>query len=134
MGLIPIFATEYLRLSYSKVSHKLAVQFDRTLRGSRISRRVGVGLVGGGGRRLPRWLRFENFECRNERIWTLGGCAGHAPSRSANELADQCERTLRLIKCDLNFLGYLLNIFHYFHFHQHMIFDMALTVLFNTVY
>ena len=33
---------------------------------------------GGGG--LPRWLRFENFLCQNERIWALGGggaCAGH---------------------------------------------------------
>ena len=48
--------------------------------GSRISRR---------GRKLPRRLRFENFVCRNERIWTLGGaCAGHAPSRSANVKAD----------------------------------------------
>ena len=38
---------------------------------------------GGGG--LLRQLRFENFVCRNERIWTLrGACAGHAPSRSAN--------------------------------------------------
>ena len=32
------------------------------------------------GRRLPRQLRFENFVCENERIWTLGGaCAGNAP-------------------------------------------------------
>ena len=29
-----------------------------------------------GGRGLPRRLRFENFVCQNERIWTLGG---HAP-------------------------------------------------------
>ena len=38
--------------------------------------------VGGRGRRrrgsgLPRWLRFENFVCQNERIGTLGG--GHVP-------------------------------------------------------
>ena len=33
-----------------------------------------------GGRGLPRRLRFENFVCQNERIWTLGGaCAGHLP-------------------------------------------------------
>ena len=31
----------------------------------------GVDFVGGGG--LPRWLRFKNFVCQNERIWTLGG-------------------------------------------------------------
>ena len=38
-----------------------------------------------GGRGLPRWLRFENFVCQSERIWTLrGACAGHGPSRSAN--------------------------------------------------
>ena len=35
--------------------------------------------AGGGGRGLPRQLHFENFVCRNERIWTLrGACAGHA--------------------------------------------------------
>ena len=41
-----------------------------------------------GGRGLPRWLRFKNFVCQNERIWTLGG-GGRAPGicqcRSANE-------------------------------------------------
>ena len=36
----------------------------------------GVDLVG--GHQLPRQLRFENFVCRNKRIWTLrGACAGH---------------------------------------------------------
>ena len=35
---------------------------------------------------LPRRVRFENFVYQNERIGTLrGACAGHAPSRSANE-------------------------------------------------
>ena len=33
----------------------------------------GVDLVGGGEHRLPSRLFFENFVCRNERIWTLGG-------------------------------------------------------------
>ena len=32
-----------------------------------------------GGRGLPRQLRFENFVCQNERIWTLGGGGGCAP-------------------------------------------------------
>ena len=43
------------------------------------------GFPVGGGRGLPRWLRFENFVCQNERIWTLRGDApGTPPSRSAN--------------------------------------------------
>ena len=37
----------------------------------------GVDLVGGRG--LPRWLRFENFVCQNERIWTLRGRAPGTP-------------------------------------------------------
>ena len=37
-----------------------------------------------GGRGLPRRLRFENFVCRNERIWTLRGRAPGTPPRSAN--------------------------------------------------
>ena len=38
-----------------------------------------------GGRGPPRWLRFENFACQNERIWTpWGGGAPGAPPRSAN--------------------------------------------------
>ena len=38
-----------------------------------------------GGRGLLRQLRFKNFECQNERIWTLrGACVRHAPYRSAN--------------------------------------------------
>ena len=35
-----------------------------------------------GGRQLPRRLRFENFVCQNERIWTLrgwGACRRHPP-------------------------------------------------------
>ena len=33
-----------------------------------------------GGRGLLRRLRFKNFVCENERIWTLrGACAGHTP-------------------------------------------------------
>ena len=33
-----------------------------------------------GGRGPPRQLRFENFACQNERIWTRrGACAGRAP-------------------------------------------------------
>ena len=33
-----------------------------------------------GGRGPPRQLRFENFACQNERIWTHRGArAGHAP-------------------------------------------------------
>ena len=39
--------------------------------GCRISRR--------GGRGLPRQLRFANFVCQNERIWTLGGRAPGTP-------------------------------------------------------
>ena len=47
---------------------------------------VGGAWTSWGGRGLPRRLCFENFVCRNKRIWTLrGACAGHAPSRSANE-------------------------------------------------
>ena len=38
--------------------------------GGRGPRRRGCG--------LPRWLRFENFVCQNERIGTLGG-GGRAP-------------------------------------------------------
>ena len=45
--------------------------------GSRISCR-------GGGRQLPRQLRFEKFVCQNERIGTLGGPAPAAPPGSAN--------------------------------------------------
>ena len=38
-----------------------------------------VDLVGG-ERGLPRRLRFENFVCRNERIWTVTGwCAPGTP-------------------------------------------------------
>ena len=44
----------------------------------------------GGG--LPRRLRFENFVCQNERIWTLGvAFAGHAPRRSANGILQDRE-------------------------------------------
>ena len=45
----------------------------------------GRGPRGGGGG-LPRWLRFENFVCQNERIWTLeeGGALGICQSRSAD--------------------------------------------------
>ena len=39
--------------------------------GSMISRRGAS--TSGGGRRLLRQLRFENFVCQNERIWTLRG-------------------------------------------------------------
>ena len=59
--------------------------------GSGISHRGHQSRVGGGGgaggRWLPKWLRFENFVCRNERIWTLSGerAAGMSP-RSANAL------------------------------------------------
>ena len=53
--------------------------------GSRISV-GGVDLVGG-GRGPPRRLRFENFACQNERIWTRRGArTGRAPPRSANVL------------------------------------------------
>ena len=37
-----------------------------------------------GGRWLPRRLRFENFVCQNERIWTL---VQRTPPRSANDVA-----------------------------------------------
>ena len=40
----------------------------------------------GGGRGLPRWLRFRNFVCQNERIGTLRGCAPGTPPRSANDI------------------------------------------------
>ena len=49
----------------------------------------GVDLVGDVD--SPRRLRFENFVCRNERIWTLGVGEGRAPGtspRSAN--AQEC--------------------------------------------
>ena len=46
---------------------------------------VGTNLVGGGGRRLPRRLRFENFVCQRERIWTLRGGGGDAHPGSAND-------------------------------------------------
>ena len=40
-------------------------------------KRIGISVADPGfpvgGRGLPRWLRFENFVCQNERIWTLGG-------------------------------------------------------------
>ena len=45
-----------------------------------------MDLVGGHG--LPRQLRFQNFICQNERIWTLGGRAPGMPPRSANALDD----------------------------------------------
>ena len=32
-----------------------------------------------GGRGPPKRLRFENFTCQNERIWTRRGGAGRAP-------------------------------------------------------
>ena len=52
--------------------------------GSRISRKGVVDHTGGCG--LLRWLRFKNFVCRNERIWTITRAyAGHAP-RSANAI------------------------------------------------
>ena len=52
--------------------------------GSRISRRGGRG-PRMGGRGPPKWLRFENFACQNERIWTRRGGARRArPPRSAN--------------------------------------------------
>ena len=36
---------------------------------------------------LPRRLCFENFVCRNEKIWTLGGRTPGTPPRSANGIA-----------------------------------------------
>ena len=42
------------------------------------------GFPVGVGRGLPRRLRFENFVCLNERIWTLEGRAPGTPPRSAN--------------------------------------------------
>ena len=44
--------------------------------GSRISHRGGHG-PHTGGRGPPRRLRFKNFACQNERIWTRRG--GHVP-------------------------------------------------------
>ena len=60
------------------------LQWARCSGGSRISRRGGANLVG--GCQLPRQLRFENFVCQNERIWTLGGRAPAAPPGSATEV------------------------------------------------
>ena len=37
-----------------------------------------------GGRGLLRRLRFENFVCQNERIWTLGARGGDVRRASAN--------------------------------------------------
>ena len=57
--------------------------------GSRISRRGGRGPCTGGRGPLRR-LRFENFACQNERIWTRRGGGGarraRPPPRSANDL------------------------------------------------
>ena len=55
--------------------------------GSRISRRGGRG-PRTGGRGPPRWLRFKNFACQNERILTRRGgrAPGAPPPRSANAL------------------------------------------------
>ena len=39
-----------------------------------------------GGWAWTRWLRFENFVCPNERIWTLGGRTPGTPPRPANGL------------------------------------------------
>ena len=55
--------------------------------GSRIFLRGGRRPRGGGGRPLPRRLRFEKFVCQNERIWTLRGGrvpAAPPPPGSAN--------------------------------------------------
>ena len=40
-----------------------------------------------GGHGPPTWVLFGKNECENERILSHGGggCAGHAPPRSANE-------------------------------------------------
>ena len=44
-----------------------------------------------GGRGPPKWLRFENFACQNERIWTRrGGAPGARPPRSANGECCHC--------------------------------------------
>ena len=53
--------------------------------GSRISRRGGRG-PRTGGHGPPRQLRFKNFACQNERIWTRRGgrAPGAPPPRSAN--------------------------------------------------
>ena len=51
--------------------------------GSRISRRGGVDLIGG-GRGLLRRLRFVKFVCQNERIGSLGGARRVRPPKSAN--------------------------------------------------
>ena len=62
----------------------------------------GVDLVG--GRVLPRRLRFENFVCQNERIWTLGGgrAPGTPPSRSANaKVLRQFSKSADLITSEL---------------------------------
>ena len=44
----------------------------------------GFPVGGGGGRGLPRRLRFADFVCQNERIWTLRGRAPGTPPRSTN--------------------------------------------------
>ena len=49
----------------------------------------GVDLVGGHG--LPRQLRFENFVCRNKRIWNLRGRALGMPPRSTNDFGPRDE-------------------------------------------
>ena len=62
--------------------------------GSRISRRGGADLVGGGGCQLPRQLRFGKFVCQNERIWTHGGGRQRRPSGSATELVRTITNTI----------------------------------------
>ena len=49
---------------------------------------VGGRGLGRGGHRPPRWLRFENFACQNERIWICRGVhVLGAPPKSANGFA-----------------------------------------------
>ena len=69
-----------------KIQCSLSQKSTTSSGGSRISRWRGRGPRRGGAW-TPETVRLENFVCQNERIWTLGGvCAGHSPSRSANDV------------------------------------------------
>ena len=54
-----------------------------------------------GGRGPLRWLRFENFACQNERIWTRRGGARLAPP-----LDPPMNMYLRI---DPNWIPYIVN-------------------------
>ena len=75
----------------------------------------GVADLVGGGRQLPRRLRFEKFVCQNERIWTRRGeRASGAPPGSTTDLvklisSDSAESLMNSIYCPRQFLVIIHN-------------------------